>query len=113
MMRLMNNERTLLTRQLTVLTIFTIVGFGFRLLPYWKEQHEGWLMCIWGMSAVMSVFMVSVSKCRSPFWGYALPLLGFIISDVIIQWILIAKGMDTSSFLGRMVTYAIFLVLAQ
>lgn len=109
----MNNERMPLSRQLTILTIFTIVGFGFRLLPYWKEQHESWLMCIWGMSAVMSVFMVSVSKSRSTFWGYALPLLGFIISDILIQWILIAKGMDTTSIRGRLVTYALFLVLAQ
>jgi hypothetical protein len=113
MMSLMNTERMPLARQLTILTIFTIVGFAFRLLPYWKEQHEGWLMCIWGMSAVMSVFMVSVSKCRSTFWGYALPLAGFIVSDLIIQWILIAKGMNTSSIQGRLVTYAIFLLLAQ
>ncbi|HQR08903.1 MAG TPA: hypothetical protein PLN21_18930 [Gemmatales bacterium] len=109
----MNNERTLLSRQLTVLTIFTIVGFSFRFLPYWKEQYQGWLMCIWGMNAVMPLFMVSVSKCCSTILGYALPLVGFIVSDLIIQWILIAKGMDTSSIRGRLVTYAIFLVLAQ
>jgi len=113
MMSLMNNERKLLTRQLTILTIFTIVGFSFRFLPYWKEEHQGWLMCIWGMNAVLPLFLLSVSKCRSTFWGYALPLLGFIVSDLIIQWILIAKGLDTSSLRGRLVTYAIFLVLAQ
>lgn len=113
MMSLMNNERTLLTRQITVLAIFTIVGFSFRFLPYWKEQYQGWLMCIWGMNAVLPLFMVSVSKCRSTIMGYALPLVGFITSDLIIQWILIAKGMDSSSIRGRLVTYAIFLILAQ
>ena len=113
MMRLMNTEHTLLTRQLTILTIFTIVGFAFRFLPYWKEEYQGWLMCIWGMNAVLPLFMVSVSKCRSPFWGYALPLLGFIVSDLIIQWILTAKGLETSSIRGRLVTYSLFLVLGQ
>lgn len=113
MMSLMNTERMPLSRQLTILTIFTIVGFSFRFLPYWKEQYQGWLMCIWGMNAVMPLFMVSVSKCRSTIIGYALPLLGFIVSDLIIQWILIAKGLDTSSIRGRLVTYAIFLMLAQ
>lgn len=109
----MNTERALLYRQLTILALFTIVGYSFRLLPYWKEEYQGWLLCIWGMNAVLPLFMVSVSKCRSTFWGYALPLLGFVLSDLIIQWILTAKNLPTSSIQGRLVTYAIFLVLAQ
>ena len=70
-------------------------------------------MCIWGMNAVLALFMVCVSKCRSPFWGCALPLIGFIVSDLIIQWIRTAKSLETSSISDRLVIYSLFLVLGQ
>lgn len=109
----MHADRNLVTKQLTILAIFTIVGFAFRLLPYWKEQHEGWLLCIWGANAVLPLFMVSIAKCKSLAWAYALPMIGFVVSDVIIQWILSAKNLPTSSLAGRMIIYAFFLVFAQ
>lgn len=109
----MNADKTLLRRQLTLLTVMAIVGFSFRFLPYWKEQYEGWLMCIWGANAVLPLFMVCVSRSKSLVWGYAIPLAGFIVSDLIIQCILYEKHMDTASIAGRLVIYGIFFVLAQ
>jgi hypothetical protein len=109
----MNSERTQLSRQLTVLAIFTIAGSAFRFLPYWKEQHDGWLMCVWGANAVLPLFMLGISKCKSLAWAYVLPMIGFVISDVVIQWMSEAKNLPTSSLSGRLAIYAIFLVLAQ
>ena len=39
--------------------------------------------------------------------------MGFIVSDLIIEWILKDKNLKGSSLQGRLAMYAIFLVLAQ
>lgn len=106
-------DRKLVAQQLTVLSIFTIVGFAFRFLPYWKEQYDGWLFCIWGANAVLPLFMVCVSKSRSLVWGYTLPMIGFIVSDLILQWIYSVQNLPKASLTGRLTMYALFLVLAQ
>lgn len=109
----MNADRTLLKRQLTLLTVMAIVGFSFRFLPYWKEQYDGWLMCIWGANAVLPLLLVGISQSRSLVWSYVIPLVGFVVSDLIIQWILHEKHLDTATIGGRLVIYGIFFVLAQ
>lgn len=110
---MMNADRIGLSRQLTLFLVMTIVGFSFRLLPYWKEQYDGWLLCIWGANAVLPLMMLTVSQSRSLVWGYALPFLGFVVSDLIIQMILQARNLPTSTLGGRLAIYAIFLVLSQ
>ncbi len=110
---MMNADRFGLSRQLTLFLVMTIVGFSFRFLPYWKEQYEGWLLCIWGANAVLPLMMLTVSQSKSITWGYTLPFLGFIFSDLIIQVILQAKNLPTSSLTGRLAIYAIFLALSQ
>lgn len=109
----MNSDRSILSRQLTLLTILTMVGSTFRLLPYWKEEYNGWLFCIWGANAILPLFMVGVSKCKPIWWGYLIPFLGFIVSDLIIEWILKSRNLPGSSFQARLMMYAIFLVLSQ
>ncbi len=110
---MMNADRIGLSRQLTLFLVMTIVGFSLRFLPYWKEQYDGWLLCIWGANAVLPLLMLTVSQSKSISWGYAIPFLGFVVSDLIIQVILQARNLPTSSLSGRLAIYAIFLVLSQ
>lgn len=112
-MKLMNAERTTLRSTLMLLVLMTIVGFAMRLLPYWKETTDGWLWCIWGANAVLPLFMVNLAKNRSLVWAYVLPMIGFVVTDLIIQQILQSRNLPTSSLGGRLLIYAAFLVLAQ
>jgi hypothetical protein len=107
----MMNDRSI--RQITFFAVLALVAFSVRFLPYIKEQHESWLLCLWGANAVLPLLMLTVSQSKSLFLGYALPFFGFVISDVIIQTILQAKGLTTSSLNGRLVIYAMFFGLSQ
>lgn len=109
----MNADRTTLRRTLTLLVVMTILGFAARLLPYWKEETTGWLFCIWGANAVLPLFMVHLARNRSLFWAYAMPMIGFVVTDLLIQLILQARQLPTSSLSGRLFIYGVFLVLAQ
>lgn len=110
----MNAERTLANRTLMLLCVLTLIGSAFRLLPYyWSEEHKGWLLCLWGANAILPLFLAGVSKSRYLWLGYAIPLAGLVISDLIIQVILQSRQLPTSSLTGRLATYSLFLALAQ
>lgn len=110
----MNAEPTLARRALLMLVFLTVIGSAFRLLPYyWSEEHKGWLFCLWGANAILPLFLIGIAKTRNLWLGYAIPLAGFIISDLLIQTILQSRQLPTSTLTGRLVTYALFLILAQ
>lgn len=109
----MNTERSLFARPVALLTIFTIVGSALRLLPYWKEEYQSWLICIWGASAILPLFMTGVAKVKPLYLGYIIPLIGFIVSDLLIEWVLKTRNLPGSSITGRLMIYGLFLLLAQ
>jgi hypothetical protein len=109
----MSNDRQTLRRQMLILTGLMIVFFPFRLLPYLVEVHEGWLMCLWGASPVLAMFLLSVAKCRSRWVAVALPLAGFILTDLVIETILVSRNLPSSSLRGRLFIYGLYLVLSQ
>jgi hypothetical protein len=109
----MPTERLSLAKQVLILTGLMAVFFPFRLLPYWLEVHEGWLMCLWGASPVLAMFLLSVAKCSSRWVAVGLPLVGFILTDLAIEAILVARGLPSSSLLGRLVIYGLYLALSQ
>jgi hypothetical protein len=109
----MPSERLTLSRQVLILTSLMAVVFPFRLLPYWLEVHDGWLMCLWGASPVLAMFLLSVANCQSRWVAVGLPLVGFILTDLIIETILVSRNLPSSSLRGRVIVYAFFLGLSQ
>lgn len=109
----MATDRLSLTRQVLLLAGLMVVTFPFRFLPYWMELHEGWLMCLWGASPVLAMFLVSVARCRSRWVGVALPLAGFVATDLVIELILRSRNLPSSTIGGRLFFYGLYLLLSQ
>lgn len=109
----MTTDRLPLARQVLILAGLMVLTFPFRLLPYWMEVHEGWLMCLWGASPVLAMFLLSVAQCRSRWIGVVLPLAGFIVTDLVIEAILRSRNLPTSTVSGRLFFYGLYIVLSQ
>lgn len=109
----MPTERLSLSRQVLILASLMAVTFPFRFLPYALEVHEGWLMCLWGASPVLAMFVLSVAKCRSWWIGVGLPLVGFVATDLVIEALLVSRNLPSSSWKGRLLIYGLYLVLSQ
>lgn len=109
----MPSERLTLSRQVQILTGLMVLTFPFRFLPYWMEVHEGWLMCLWGASPVLAMFLLSVAKCQSRWIAVVLPLAGFIVTDLVIESMLRSRNLPASTLGGRLFYYGMYLVLSQ
>src|ERR1043166_6938580 len=103
----MTAETIPLRRQLAILTILTVASFGFRLCPYFVGtsflgQSETGEWSLWNASPVWAMFLLAFARCRLPWVGVLIPLIGYIITDILLQWILANRGLVTSSFAGRL-----------
>ena len=113
----MPDKSLTLRHQILILALLTIASFTFRLVPYFLENSDValWFVHwgIWGANPVLAMFLLCVVKGRSPWFSWTIPLLGFIVTDLIIYQILQARGLPSSSLLERLEIYALFIALSQ
>jgi hypothetical protein len=107
-----------LRRQVTILAILMVASFGFRLVPYlvgtsFVGQSQAGEWNLWNANPVWALFLLAFARCRIPWIGILIPLIGYILTDLVLEWILASRGLATSSISGRLTSYALFIALSH
>jgi hypothetical protein len=114
----MSPDALSLRRQIAILTLLMVASFGFRLLPYFvgtsfvgQSQAGEWNL--WNANPVWALFLLAFARCRIPWIGILIPLIGYIATDMVLEWILASRGLETSSITGRLTSYVLFIALSN
>jgi hypothetical protein len=107
-----------LRRQIAILTILMVASFGFRLVPYFAGttfvgQSQAGEWNLWNANPVWALFLLAFARCRIPWIGILVPLIGYIATDLVLEWVLASRGLATSSLSGRVTSYVLFIALSN